>query len=99
MRVRVTLPEVISGVYVAFKLFTSLKVPEGADHVPEVAPPPITPESTTDSPSQTVMGFPALAVGSKLTEIVMFDEDEGHGPGGWSGDSVRITLPLVIAGV
>jgi hypothetical protein len=53
VKVSVTVPEVALGVYVEFKRFALLKVPEGADHVPVVAAPPTTPARVIVPPGQT----------------------------------------------
>ena len=65
--VNVTESEVIEGVYVDVKEFTFEKLPDGADHVPELAPPVIAPARVTKPPAQMVCGSPALATATLLT--------------------------------
>ena len=53
VRVNTTLPVVIVGVYVVLNEFALANVPLGADHVADVALPPITPFKFTTFPTQT----------------------------------------------
>jgi hypothetical protein len=54
VKVSVTVPEVIVGVYVEVKLDAFENVPVGADHVPVVALPPTAPAKVIEPPTQTV---------------------------------------------
>lgn len=69
VRVNVTVPDGIEGVYVVDGELTSPKVPEGPDHVEEVPPPPIDPVKFIVPPAQTVAGAPAFEVPSEQAPI------------------------------
>ena len=97
--VRVTVPLVIDGVYVALRSFTSEKVPVGALQVLVVALPPIVPLRVTVLPAQIVWVVPALAVATGLTVISTVLVAMPHGPDGSSVVRVRVTVPLVMDGV
>ena len=70
VKVRVTVPLVILGVYVEVSEPSFEKVPLGAVHVEVVAPPPIFPFNVTLPPAQTGDGLPASAVAAGLTVSV-----------------------------
>jgi hypothetical protein len=53
VNVNETVPEVAVGVYIDVKLVAFEKVPVGAVHVPEVAPPPTEPAKVMVPPAQT----------------------------------------------
>lgn len=65
--VNVTDPVEMEGVYVDVKEFTFEKLPDGADHVPVVAPPVIVPASVTKPPAQMVCVEPALTTAAGFT--------------------------------
>ena len=101
VRVNVTVPLAIDGVYVEVSEVTSEKVPLGALHVELVAVPPIPPARVTVPPAHTAWGVPALAVAAGLTVITTVLVAAGHGPAP-SGSfvvSVSVTVPLAIDGV
>ena len=71
--VNVIVPLVMEGVQVDVKEFTFEKLPDGADHVPVVAPPVIVPASVTKPPAQMVCVEPALttAAGFTVTKTIL----------------------------
>ena len=54
-----------------FKECISEKVPLEADHVAELAPPPIVPFNVMEPEVQTVCGDPALTTAGGFTSILM----------------------------
>ena len=101
VKVRVTVPVVIDGVYVDVKEVGAENVPLGALHVELVAPPPIVPARVTVPPAHIVWAAPALAVAAGLTVITTVDVAAVHGPAP-SGSfvvKVSVTVPDVIDGV
>ena len=99
VKVSVTVPLPILGVYVDVNEFTFEKVPLRALHVELVALPPIVPAKEMVPPAQTVCGSPAFAVAAGLTVITTVDVTAGHGPTGSSVVKVNVTVPLAIVGV
>src|SRR5688572_21989469 len=71
VKVSVTVPLAILGVYVDVSELALENVPLGADQVEEVALPPIVPASVIVPPAQTVCTAPAFAVGAWLTVNVL----------------------------
>jgi hypothetical protein len=67
LRVKVTVPVVMEGVYVDVKELAFEKLPDGADHIPVLAPPEIEPVSVTEPPEQTGCADPALTTAAGLT--------------------------------
>ncbi len=59
----------MDGVYVEVNELTSLNVPEEADHVAEVALPPMIPAKLIVEPEHMVISVPAIAVALSVTEI------------------------------
>ena len=100
MRVKVTVPLVIEGVYVALRVVAfGEKVPDGADQVPVVIPPVIEPARVIVPPAHTVWSISALVVTPELTVTTIWSLVAGHGPAGSSLVRVKVTVPLVIEGV
>ena len=64
VRVSVTVPEVIEGVYVEVSELAFEKLPVPALHVELVALPPLVPARVMVPPPQTVCALPALTVGA-----------------------------------
>jgi hypothetical protein len=99
VKVSVTVPLVMDGVYVDVSEFIFEKLPLGALHTALVALPPILPANVTDPPAQTVCVVPALTVAIGLTVIITVDVTAGQGPAGSSVVRVNVTVPLAIEGV
>src|SRR5574343_1713336 len=76
VNVNLTVPEVAVGVYVDVKLVAFENLPVGADHVPEVAPPPTVPANVIVPPAQTVWSIFALAVAAAFTVTVVVAVEE-----------------------
>jgi hypothetical protein len=70
VKVSVTVPLAMLGVYVDVKELTLEKVPLGALHVELDAPPPIVPAKVMDPPAHTVCAGPAFAVATGFTVTV-----------------------------
>ena len=98
VRVRVTEPLLIDGVYVEVVELALEKVPLGAVHVELDALPPIPPARVTVPPRHTDCGTPAFAVAGWLTVITTVLVAAGHAPGA-SVVNVNVTEPLLIDGV
>lgn len=71
VKVNVTVPPVILGVYVEVSELGEEKVPLGAVHIELLAPPPILPESVIVPPAQTDWGRPAFAVNPGVRNTVI----------------------------
>jgi hypothetical protein len=95
--VSTTVPLAIAGVYVAFRSVASLKVPLGALHEAEVAPPPMVPAIEMLPFAQTLWSGPALTVASGLIVRTNDADAEGHGPAGSFVVSVSVTAPAVLS--
>jgi hypothetical protein len=77
------------------------KLPEGADHVPEVALPPTEPAKVIVPPAQTVCADPAVAVAIGLTVMVTIEVAPTHGPAPSGSAEVKVntTIPVAMEGV
>src|SRR5688572_33507591 len=73
VKVSVTVPLAILGVYVDVSELALENVPLGADQIEEVALPPIVPASVIVPPAQTVCTAPAFPVGAWLTVNTLFE--------------------------
>jgi hypothetical protein len=99
VKVNVTVPFEMDGVYVEVTEFTLEKFPLGALHVEVDALPPMIPARVIDPPAQTVCGLPAFAVAGGFTVITTVEVATGHGPEGSSVVKVSVTVPLEMEGV
>lgn len=99
VKVSVTVPLTMLGVYVGVSEVVLENVPLGALHAELVALPPRVPASVTDPPAQTVWDGPAFAVAAWFTVITTVDVAGGHNPAGSFEVKVRVTFPLAMDGV
>lgn len=95
VRVRITDPDAMDGVYVEVREFIFEKVPLGADQV-ELDAPAIVPARVIVPPAQTVCGAPAFAVAPEPTFIVLVLVAAVHGPlpSGSLVVNVSVTVPI-----
>ncbi len=85
----------------AFCKVALLKVPEGADQVPENAEPVTKPFNCTVFPEQMVWFDPAFTLAARFTVTLKLDTANVHGPApsGSFVSKVSCTTPEVIDGV
>jgi hypothetical protein len=100
VKVSVTFPLAMEGVYVDVSDVGLENVPLGADQVVVVALPPIVPARDTILPAQIVCAVPALTVAACVTFIVLVALTTEHGPAGSFVVNVNVTVPVKLgAGV
>lgn len=101
VKVNVTLPLDMLGVYVEVSKLALENVPLGAVQVELVALPPRVPANVTVPPAQTVCAEPALTVAAAFTVITTVEVAPGQGSdkSGSFVVKVNVTVPLAIVGV